>query len=123
MLNLVYLFVYSLFGSREMAKRNLEKYEWLGPYQRLVISGAFAGFCYTNVAFVFDLLKVRAQFNKTKKIHYREEIASIYRSEGLRGFLRGYQGMMLRDAPGFAWYFTVYELVKRQLGVADSLSE
>jgi membrane-associated protein len=24
-------------------------------------TGLFAGFCYTNVAFIFDLLKVRAQ--------------------------------------------------------------
>ena len=30
---------------------------------------------------------------------------------------------MLRDAPGFAWYFTTYELFKRQLGVHDQSKE
>lgn len=29
--------------------------------------------------------------------------------------MKGYQGMMLRDAPGFAWYFMTYELLKRNI--------
>jgi hypothetical protein len=35
------------------------------------------------------------------------------------GFLKGYQGMMLRDAPGFAWYFMAYELLKRNICKLD----
>ena len=34
--------------------------------------------------------------------------------------MKGYQGMFLRDAPGFAFYFCSYEFIKRQLGVTDS---
>ena len=85
----------------------------------VALSGAFAGFCYTNVAFIFDLLKVRAQFNQTRQVSYPKEIRQIYKQEGLRGFMKGYQGMLLRDAPGFAWYFSVYEFIKRSFGVAD----
>ena len=81
------------------------------------MSGGIAGFYYTNVAFVFDLLKVRAQFNKTTSIRYGQEIRRIYQTEGPKGFLKGYQGMFLRDAPGFAFYFCSYEYFKRQLGV------
>ena len=50
---------------------------------------------------------------------YSEEVKRIYRTEGLKGFLRGYQGMLIRDGPGFAIYFTTYEFLKRQAGVSD----
>lgn len=86
----------------------------------MALSGAFAGICYTNVAFIFDLLKVRKQYHKSEPLSYRGEISRIYRTEGMRGFLNGYQGMFLRDAPGFAWYFTAYEFLKRQLGVSEA---
>ena len=51
---------------------------------------------------------------------YRAEISRIYRTEGLKGFLKGYQGMLLRDGPGFAWYFMSYEFLKTKLGVSDN---
>ena len=57
---------------------------------RHFLSGSFAGLVYTNIAFVFDLLKVRAQHESRKEIKYTEEIAKIYKKEGLRGFFRGY---------------------------------
>ena len=45
---------------------------------------------------------------------------NIYRKEGLRGFLKGYQGMILRDVPGFAAYFMTYEFMKRSAGVSEA---
>ena len=39
--------------------------------------------------------------------------------EGPSGFLKGYQGMLLRDFPGFAFYFSMYEYLKRQFGIED----
>lgn len=87
---------------------------------KVALSGLFAGFWYTNTAFIFDLLKVRKQHSKTTPKSYSEEIRHIYKTEGMRGFLRGYQGMMLRDAPGFAWYFTFYEWSKRRLGISEA---
>lgn len=107
-----------MFGTREWALRQLQKRNF-GVNQQMALSGAAAGIYYTNVAFVFDLLKVRAQFNETKQIKYREEIRAIYNNEGLRGFMKGYQGMFLRDAPGFSFYFFLYELLKRRLGVDE----
>ena len=83
------------------------------------MSGFFAGLMYTNIAFVFDLLKVRAQHNKQKNISYRKEIGRIYRNEGFAGFFNGYTGMLLRDAPGFGWYFFTYELFKRKIASLD----
>ena len=79
------------------------------------LSGSFGGFCYTNVAFIFDLLKVRAQFENKKNMNYTDEIRRIYRNEGPRGFYNGYTAMLIRDLPGFGWYFFLYEFLKRKL--------
>ena len=89
----------------------------------MMLSGGFAGFCYANVAFIPDLLKVRKQYIETKPKSYLEEISHIYRKEGLRGFFRGYLGNVLRDGPGYAWYFTFYEWSKRKCGVSDAVKE
>ena len=62
----------------------------MGINKKTALSGLVAGICYTNVAFVFDLLKVRAQYNKKAQIKYYAEIKRIYSSEGLKGFYRGY---------------------------------
>ena len=50
---------------------------------------------------------------------YREEIARIYQAKGLRGFFKGYQGLFVRDVPGFAIYFGTYEFFKRCSGVSE----
>lgn len=69
------------------------------------------------MAFIFDLLKTRAQISKYKTMSYREEIAKIYELEGLKGFTRGWTGMFFRDAPGFGVYFCLFEMFKRGLDV------
>ena len=43
----------------------------------------------------------------------------IYREDGVKGFTRGYQGMLLRDGPGFAVYFCTFEALKRKLKVSE----
>ena len=83
------------------------------------LAGVSAGFYYTNVAFIFDLLKVRAQENKNHRLSYIKEIRRIYWLEGMQGFMRGYQAMLLRDAPGFGVYFCSFEFFKRTFGVSD----
>ena len=99
--------------------RKSNEYECLPLDFKNFLSGFFAGFCYTNVAFIFDLLKVRAQEQKTKQMSYSKEIARIYSEEGIKGFSRGYQGMLLRDGPGFGVYFAIFEMNKRHLGVSE----
>ena len=47
---------------------------------------------------------------------YKQEISTIYREEGLYGFTRGFSAMYLRDAPGFALYFFLFDLLKRTFG-------
>lgn len=68
---------------------------------------------------MFDLLKVRAQNSKFKSLSYREEIKRIYKDDGVKGFTRGYSGMLLRDAPGFAIYFCMFDFLKRSFGATN----
>ena len=53
-----------MFSGQGFAMRKLNKYPHMQIDLKNFLAGLFAGFCYTNVAFIFDLLKVRAQENK-----------------------------------------------------------
>jgi hypothetical protein len=54
---------------------------------------------------------------------YSKEIVRIYKEDGLKGFFRGYQGMLIRDGPGFGIYFCLFEAMKRRLGVSEAERE
>jgi len=43
---------------------------------------------------------------------YREEIARVFKKEGLLGFTDGYRAMVVRDIISFGFYFLIYENVK-----------
>ena len=62
-------------------------------------------------------MKVRAQNHKHGRMSYTQEIGRVFRKEGLKGFTRGYTGMLLRDAPGFSIHFLLFDIFKRRLGV------
>lgn len=80
-----------MFSGQGFANRHLDIYkDSININLKYFLSGFFAGFCYTNVAFIFDLLKVRAQEQNKAKMSYGEEIKRIYQSEGMKGFTRGY---------------------------------
>ena len=69
------------------------------------LSGFIAGLCFANSFFVFDMFKTRAQMRKDSNISYRYEVMNILKTEGVRGFTRGWLAMILRDGPGFGFYF------------------
>ena len=50
---------------------------------------------------------------------YITEIKRILQTEGIKGLSRGYQGMLIRDGPGFGLYFCGFEMMKRRLGVSE----
>ena len=65
------------------------------------------------------MLKVRAMNSKQTQMSYLTEIKRIYSTYGMRGFTRGYQGMLLRDGPSFAFYFCTFEALKRRFRVSE----
>ena len=93
----------------------------ISAVSKQAIAGACAGFVFANIAFPFDLLKVRKQANLHQEgVSYRQELTLIYKAEGMRGFTRGYWGLLIRDVPGFAIYFGAFEGFKTLFGVAQS---
>jgi Mitochondrial carrier protein len=44
---------------------------------------------------------------------YRQEIARIYRYDGILGFTSGYRPMVVRDIISFGLHFTFYDFFKR----------
>ena len=51
-------------------------------------------------------------------LSYRTEINTILAREGVYGFTRGYTGQFMRDCPGFAIYFGLFEWLKISLQVS-----
>jgi len=51
---------------------------------------------------------------------YRREILRIFKQDGIRGFSKGYQSMLVRDVLNTGIYFTVFEFNKALLGVSDA---
>ena len=97
-----------------------------------LLSGAAAGAVQTVVSGPMELAKTRMQMEGVgaKKIDKTKEyqgsvdaIKKIYRQEGLRGCYRGYTLTLLRDTPGFAVYFAMYDYLCRQFARQSSTGE
>jgi len=73
----------------------------------IAVSGALGGFLLSGVVSPTDLIKCRVQDGQYSGP--REAISQIYRTDGLAGFARGLNATMLREIPGNALFFVVYE--------------
>ena len=83
------------------------------------MSGMISGAVYCNVAFPFDLAKIRMMSKIGEPgLCYRRELGDIYRKEGLYGFTRGYNAMLIRDC-GTWMNFGIFDFLKRKLGVNE----
>ena len=63
-----------------------------------------------------ELLKTRAQLEKSKYMKYSEIVPIIYRERGIRGFFQGYWITFLREVPGWGLYFGSFEYFKQHYG-------
>lgn len=73
----------------------------------VAVSGALGGLLLSGVVAPTDLIKCRVQDGQYSGP--REAMYKIYRSDGLAGFTRGLNATMLREIPGNALFFVVYE--------------
>ena len=91
----------------------------------VAVSGALGGLLLSGVVAPTDLIKCRVQDGQYSGP--REAIYKIYRNDGLAGFARGLNATMLREIPGNALFFVVYETAQaafpRFVRPSPSLSE
>eukprot|EP01097_Dermamoeba_algensis_P008865 TRINITY_DN6081_c0_g1_i1.p1 TRINITY_DN6081_c0_g1~~TRINITY_DN6081_c0_g1_i1.p1 ORF type:complete len:219 (-),score=68.14 TRINITY_DN6081_c0_g1_i1:271-927(-) len=83
---------------------------------QLCASGAAAGFFASLVLCPVELIKCRLQVQQNELPRFKGPIDCLVqtlKTEGIRGLYRGYLGTMIREVPGNAIWFGVYEAVCR----------
>ena len=86
----------------------------------IAVSGALGGFLLSGVVSPTDLIKCRVQDGQYSGP--REAILHIYKTDGLKGFARGLNATMLREIPGNALFFVVYETAQAAFPRFENLS-
>eukprot|EP00932_Pfiesteria_piscicida_P011685 SRR837773.22892.p2 GENE.SRR837773.22892~~SRR837773.22892.p2 ORF type:complete len:194 (-),score=69.06 SRR837773.22892:47-589(-) len=88
------------------------------PLGKVFLAGAAAGVVQCALATPVELVRTKLQVQQEGSRIYRGNldcIRQVIRAEGLPGLYRGNVSMMLREAPAFGVYFSVYEGAKRAL--------
>lgn len=102
-----------IFIVNEQTKNTIDS---VNPQMSLVnqqfIGGMAAGIARLPFGVPIELLKTRAQYQRQGKIKYFPMIAKLYHQQGVSGIYRGTWAMALRDGPGWAIYFAIYQYLK-----------
>ncbi|ORX95567.1 mitochondrial carrier [Basidiobolus meristosporus CBS 931.73] len=83
---------------------------------KIAVAGAFSAIPTTVLLGPAERVKVMLQvqgLNGEKSLGTTEIVRKIYREGGIRSVFRGTWATLIRDAPGSAVYFGVYEYLKR----------
>ncbi|KAJ3396762.1 hypothetical protein HDU92_001866 [Lobulomyces angularis] len=95
---------------------NKKKKDDLNPLQ-LMVAGAAAGMTYNAAFFPADVIKsVQQTQNLSNKKGFFQIGSDIYKTQGIKGFFKGFNMTVLRSAPTSAAIFLTYELMTRHLG-------
>jgi len=100
-------------GNRLQGLRHGDERTW----SKALISGAWAGFVFAFVVTPIDLLKTRMQMEgvgehlKTTKISTLTR--NIVKQNGLMGLFKGLTITMIRDVPGVAAQYGIFEVTKK----------
>lgn len=88
------------------------------PLEKVFAAGSIAGVVQCSLATPMELVRSKLQVQHEGHRAYAGNIdciRSIVRAEGVPGLYRGNVSMMLREAPAFGIYFSMYEATKRSL--------
>jgi len=86
------------------------------------LSGGFGGFCAVIVGHPFDLIKVRIQTGAASNASTFGMLRQTFGTEGMRGIYRGVSAPIIAVTPMFAISFWGYDMGKRIVHYASSLS-
>ncbi|EPY42310.1 solute carrier family 25 (mitochondrial carnitine/acylcarnitine transporter), member 20/29 [Angomonas deanei] len=78
-----------------------------------LLGGGCAGVAFWTSTYPIDAVKTKQQTMKADylKLNFRQAVARLYKTEGMRGMFRGYSVTALRAFPGNAVLIAVYEQV------------
>lgn len=88
------------------------------PLHKVFAAGAIAGVVQCSLATPVELVRTKLQVQHEDSRRYSgviDAIRQVHRTEGVKGLYRGNVSMMLREAPAFGIFFSVYEATKRLL--------
>jgi len=107
---------WSYFGSYEFFKQRFgTDANGKLPMGKAVAAGGLTGVCYWLSCYPIDVAKARimaqADVSPPQYRGIRDAFADIYRTQGLKGFFRGFTPCVLRAFPANASCFVAYECV------------
>lgn len=114
-----YFFAFEALIKRDIAKNNIERKDI--PGWRLCLYGAGAGYAMWFSVYPIDVIKSKLQTDKLNKSGQNFSSSldcarQIMKTQGIKGFFRGFVPTLLRAAPVNACTFYTFELVIRYLG-------
>jgi solute carrier family 25 carnitine/acylcarnitine transporter 20/29 len=82
---------------------------------QIAAAGAFSGIPFALVVGPLERFKCLMQVDKLRYSGFGDCVQQVYRAGGFRSVFRGTGMTVIRDVPGNAIYFTVYEFWRRRL--------
>lgn len=124
----------TLIGIAPYAALNFASYDLLKRYayeggriQQSTVSnllmGATAGTVAATVCYPLDTVRRRMQMKGSMYKNQADALATIWKTEGLRGFYRGWAANTLKVVPQNAIRFVSYETLKGLLGVVKAKTD
>jgi len=91
------------------------------PVHKVLISGGLAGMLYWISTYPVDVVKSSIQADKTSKSERKykgtmDAFSQIYKSQGFKGFWKGFTPCMVRAFPANAVCFLAYEQTRKFIG-------
>ena len=80
---------------------------------QIALAGGFSGLPLAAIIGPTERIKCLMQVDKTKYSGFSDCFRKVYQEGGIRSIFRGTASTALRDVPGNAAYFGVYESIKR----------
>jgi solute carrier family 25 phosphate transporter 23/24/25/41 len=85
--------------------------------------GGLAGTVAATVCYPLDTIRRRMQMRGVMYASQADAFATIWRTEGGRGFYRGYAANTMKVVPQNAIRFVAYEGIKSLMGVAKARTD
>lgn len=89
-------------------------------YMEIILAGHLAGFAAAFVMAPADRIKVTMQAARGSSVPWASSTLGtarhIIKTEGLQQLFRGFTATALRDGPGMALYYIIYDAAKKNLG-------